>query len=89
MSAADCTCGHGAELHDAEADPFLCMVCGDNARCDCADPEEIAADRWDEGWNAAVIALCPHEAGDPRRLLWVVIDHPPNGNPYRAAGGTS
>ena len=48
--------------------------------------EEIEADRWDEGWNAAVIALCPHE--DPKlRLLWV-IEHMPKDNPYRAAEET-
>jgi len=31
-----CTCGHDAHLHDTEADPVLCMVCGDNARCNYA-----------------------------------------------------
>jgi hypothetical protein len=77
-----CTCGHGPELHDAEADPVLCLVCGDNTRCNYADAEAIAADRWDEGWNAAVVALCPLPAGDPGRLLWV-IDRPPSDNPYR------
>lgn len=28
-----CGCGHGWHLHDAEAVPALCTVCGDDARC--------------------------------------------------------
>lgn len=86
---AMCACGHGLHVHDAEGDPCLCEVCGDNTRCDYAEPETIAADRWDEGWHAAVIALCPHKPGDPERLLWAVMDHPPKGNPYRTPGPTA
>lgn len=79
---AMCACGHGLHLHDPEGSPYLCLVCGDNARCDYADPKEIAADRWDEGWHAAVISLCPIQAPDERRLLWA-LNHMPSGNPYR------
>lgn len=78
-----CACSHWPHQHDPEAAPFACMVCGDNTRCDYASPEEIAADRWDEGWHAAVLALNPYPGGDGRRLLWAV-DHMPEDNPYRA-----
>lgn len=77
-----CRCGHGPEAHDNEADPPLCLIHGDNTHCDYADDEEIAADRWDEGWHAAVIALVPPTLGESGRLLFV-LDHMPEGNPYR------
>jgi hypothetical protein len=85
LPADGCACGHGAELHAAEANPFMCMVCGDNTRCDYDEPEVIAADRWDEGWSAAVIALCPYPPSESnsRRLLWA-MEHMPQDNPYRA-----
>lgn len=50
-----CACGHWPHQHDPEASPPLCMVCGDNTRCDYATPGEIAADRWEEGHAQGVI----------------------------------
>lgn len=81
--AADtCTCGHEPHQHDPEAVPSLCMVCGDNTRCNYADPEEIAADRWDEGYIAAVSDLTPPHLVPNERLLWS-LEHMPRDNPYR------
>lgn len=82
-----CTCGHDAHLHDAEADPVLCTVCGDNTRCNYASPEEIAADRWEEGHSQGVIdymrrydsGLTPGE----RMLRAVEMVDPWAYNPYR------
>jgi hypothetical protein len=82
-NSATCACGHGLHLHDDKADPYLCEICGDNTRCDYADLEAISADRWDEGWIAAMGAINPVPAGATERILWA-IDHMPNGNPYRA-----
>lgn len=56
----------------------------------------VEADRWDEGWNAAVVALCPFPFPVPahpiatartanQRIGWA-IDHKPEGNPYRQEG---
>lgn len=78
-----CRCGHSAEEHDTENGTPLCRVHGDNTHCDYADDEEIAADRWDEGWIAAVGALSTqHIEEHDRRLLWI-LEHMPKGNPYR------
>lgn len=79
-----CTCGHWPHQHDPEADPFLCMVCGDNTRCNYADAEAVAADRWDEGYLSAVTDCCPDRLVGPERVLWSLA-HMPKGNPYREA----
>ena len=79
---AMCACGHGLHLHDPEVAPCLCVVCGDNTRCDYADPETIAADRWDEGYIAAVGHLTPPALSGAERVVWA-LQHMPKENPYR------
>lgn len=76
-----CTCGHALSLHKEE-ETYACTVCGDNTRCNYADPEEISADRWEEGWIAAVMALCPPKLSAGARILWT-LERMPEGNPYR------
>lgn len=77
-----CRCGHAPEQHDADSDPVMCTVCGDNTSCDYADDEEIAADRWDEGYIGAMSDMCPPDLDQAERLLWA-ITHMPKNNPYR------
>jgi len=77
-----CRCGHGPEQHGEQSDTPLCFAHGDNTHCNYADDEEIAADRWDEGWIAAVAVLCPAGLNGDERMLWMLANMPQD-NPYR------